>query len=85
MVVVVTGATAWSVWGRRPALAMAPGAYVLGLVVVASRVASDPGVAPHRALAALGICHWAYGLGLWSGVWRIVTGRPFDHRPRQHR
>ena len=85
MVVVVTGATAWSVWSRRPALAMVPGAYVLGLVVVASRVATDPGVAPHRALAALGICHWAYGLGLWSGVWRIVTGRPFDHRPRRHR
>ena len=85
MVVVVTGATAWSVWARRPALAAVPGAYLLGLVVVASRVATDPGVAPHRALAALGICHWAYGLGLWSGVWRIVTGRPFDHRPRQHR
>jgi succinoglycan biosynthesis protein ExoA len=85
MVVVVTGATAWSVWSRRRAPALVPAVYLLGLVAVASRVATDPGVAPHRALAALGICHWAYGLGLWSGVGRIVTGRPFDHRPRQHR
>ena len=85
MVVFVMGASAWSIGARRPAPAMVPAAYFLGLIVVASRVATDPGVAPHRALAALGICHWSYGLGLWSGLGRIVTGRSFDHRPRQLR
>ena len=46
--------------------------------VVALRMGDQPGVAPHRAFAALAICHWGYGLGFWQGIGRILTGRPFD-------
>ena len=45
------------------------------------RLARDPGVAPHRAMAAVEIAHWSYGVGFWSGVWRIVRRRSFDPRP----
>lgn len=48
-------------------------------------VGADPGVAPHRAATAFGICHWAYGLGFLNGMVRIATGRPFDNRPRRGR
>ena len=69
---------------RRPALALAPAAAWAGAAGVAAlRMGEDPGVAPHRAFAALAICHWGYGLGFWRGIGRILTGRPFDTRPRR--
>jgi glycosyltransferase involved in cell wall biosynthesis len=68
---------------RRPALAAVPVmAYGVAAGVVALRLSDRPGVAPHRSLAAMAICHWGYGLGFWAGVARILTGRPFDARPR---
>jgi glycosyltransferase involved in cell wall biosynthesis len=75
---IVVGAARGRVWLGAAPLA----AYTMGAGAVALRLARDPGVAPHRAGAALAICHWAYGLGFWSGVSRIVRGRPFDSRPR---
>ena len=75
-----------SPWGWRPAgplVAVAPVVAWAGLAgVAAARMGEDPGVAPHRAFAALAICHWGYGLGFWRGIGRILTGRPFDTRPR---
>lgn len=62
-----------------------PAVWLAAASVVSARLARDPGVAPHRVLAVLGICHWGYGAGLWSGLFRIVTGRPFDQRPRKGR
>jgi glycosyltransferase involved in cell wall biosynthesis len=71
---------------RRPGIAAAPVvAYGVAAGVVALGLSDRPGVAPHRSLAALAICHWAYGLGFWAGVLRILTGRPFDARPRRSR
>jgi hypothetical protein len=29
-----------------------------------------------RAALVQEICHWSYGLGLWSGIVRIVRGQP---------
>lgn len=84
----VAGAFLWTaaaLAGRRPKmLAVPPVAYLVGSAVVAGRLARDPGVAPHRALGALAICHWCYGLGFWSGIARIVRRRPFDARPAGH-
>ena len=81
----VAGAVLWMVAAlacRRPRLLpVPPAAYLLGSAVVAGRLARDPGVAPHRALGALAVCHWGYGIGFWSGVGRIVRRRPFDARP----
>jgi succinoglycan biosynthesis protein ExoA len=67
----------------RPARALLPFiAYATGAAFAASRLSRERGVAPHRAFVALSICHWTYGAGLWRGVGRILTGRPFDNRPR---
>jgi hypothetical protein len=49
------------------------------------RLSADPGVAPHRAFGALVLCHWGYGFGFWSGIWRMVSGKGFDSRPRRGR
>jgi hypothetical protein len=69
---------------RRPALAAAPVvAYTAAAGLVALRLSDQPGVAPHRVLGALSVCHWAYGLGFWSGILRIITGKPFDTRPKR--
>ena len=80
--VAVVGAVAL----RRPSVALVPlVAYSTGAAAVAYRLSDSPGVAPHRAALALGTCHWAYGLGFWSGVARIVRGKPFDSRPTVRR
>jgi len=66
----------------RPGLMVAPFAgYAAGAGIVALRLGREPGVAPHRALGVLAICHWAYGIGFWRGIGRILTGRPFESRP----
>ena len=71
---------------RKPGIAAVPVvAYAVGSGVAAWRLGADPGVAPHRAFAALTICHWAYGLGFWAGIGRVAAGRPFDTRPRRTR
>ena len=62
-----------------------PLAWLLGASAVSVKLSRDPGVAPHRALGALALCHWGYGAGLWAGLWRIVARRPFDQRPRAGR
>jgi glycosyltransferase involved in cell wall biosynthesis len=51
----------------------------------AKAVSDDPGVAPHRAFAAVEICHWSYGLGVWRGFGRWASGRGFTSRPHGHR
>ena len=74
------------VFRRRRVLGLAPPLAWLGLAVPAAvRMGREPGVAPHRAFAAIAICHWTYGVGLWAGLGRIVTRRPFDQRPRNGR
>jgi hypothetical protein len=58
----------------------------LGLsAALARRLARQPGVDLARTVAAVEICHWAYGIGFWQGVGRILRRRPFDSRPRGHR
>lgn len=72
--------------GRRPVVRLAvPSAYAAGAGWAALHIGRTPGVAPHRAFAALAICHWAYGIGFWRGVARLITGRGFDTRPSGHR
>jgi hypothetical protein len=70
----------------RPTIGLSPFvAYLGGAGIIAARLARDPGVAPHRALLALGICHWSYGLGFWRGVFWALRGKRFENRPRGHR
>ncbi len=85
----VAATVLWAFWAavrRRPLVALVPPAlHGAATGVVALRLGGDPGVAPHRAWLALLICHWGYGAGFWSGVGRIVRGKPFDSRPQGHR
>ena len=71
--------------GRRWWRIAVPAGHGAAAVVVALRLGEDPGVAPHRAAAAIAVCHWSYGAGFWAGLWRAATGRRFDTRPRGHR
>ena len=57
-------------------------AYALAAIALGFRFARQRGVTWHRAAIALAICHWTYGLGLWRGLGRVVTGRSFDNRPK---
>lgn len=86
LVATTVGALVVGTSSRKPVIAVAPlAAWFAGASVVALDLTEDPGVAPQEALVALGLCHWGYGLGFWSGVWRIFRGKPFDNRPRGHR
>jgi cellulose synthase/poly-beta-1,6-N-acetylglucosamine synthase-like glycosyltransferase len=68
--------------GRGRAGALLPTAVWAGAVAVAgARMGRTPGVDGGRAVAALGICHLAYGVGFWSGVGRVLAGRGFDRLP----
>lgn len=82
----VAGSLAWCAvtlaTGRRVAVLAPFAGYVAAASVAGYRMADDPGVAPHRAASAMGICHWSYGLGFLAGVVRILRNRPFDSRPR---
>ena len=81
----VGGVVASLVTGRKRWALTPIGTYATAVAAGSLAAGTDPGVAPHRAAAAFGICHWAYGLGFLNGVGRIVTGRPFDSRPRRSR
>lgn len=86
MVLTVLGALGFGALLGRPRLGTVPAVgYAAGASAVALRLGRAPGVAPHRVLAALSICHWSYGLGFLAGLGRIVTGRQFDIRPRRTR
>lgn len=79
----VVGAAINAVCGRgwrRVALPLAHGA---GAGLASLWLGRDPGVAPHRAFTAVELCHWAYGVGFWTGVSRSLTKRRFDRAPRQ--
>jgi GT2 family glycosyltransferase len=73
------------VFGRGPWRVALPAVHAAVCGVAAVRMGEDPGVAPHRAFGALQVCHWSYGVGFWSGVRRIITGRGFVSRPSGHR
>lgn len=83
MVAGTVGTVTAAVLLRRPAGALVPVAlYAGGAGVAAVRLSGDPGVAPHRAFAAIAICHWGHGTGFWAGIGRMLAGRGFDSRPR---
>jgi glycosyltransferase involved in cell wall biosynthesis len=86
LVAIVTATSVGGATRRRWIIAGTPLlAYLAGAGAVAGRLSRDPGVAPHRAFMALSICHWAYGLGFWRGIGRILANRPFDSLPKGSR
>jgi len=67
---------------RRAAI---PAAHAAIVGAGALRIGAQPGVAPHRAFAAIEICHWSYGYGFWRGLLRLARQQSFDNRPKEHR
>jgi cellulose synthase/poly-beta-1,6-N-acetylglucosamine synthase-like glycosyltransferase len=70
---------------RRPVAAAPALVYTGAASVAAARLARTSRSDTARCLAALAICHIAYGAGFWSGVGRVARGRPFDRLPRTRR
>jgi glycosyltransferase involved in cell wall biosynthesis len=70
---------------RRGGRLAVPALHAAACATAAWRLSDDPGVAPHRAFAALEICHWSYGVGLWAGLVRIARGQSFDRLPQEGR
>lgn len=86
LVLILLSSIPASLLKRRPLLGLIPiGSYVAATGAIAVRLSNEPGLRPHRNWLALLICHMSYGLGFWNGIGRIVSGRPFDTRPRRAR
>lgn len=66
---------------RRPGPLLPVAAWAGVVAGTALRLGREPGVSPADAATALGVCHVAYGVGVWSGVARVVRGRGFDRLP----
>lgn len=81
----VAGTALALVFGRGWKRLALPAVHTAVCAAAAARMGDDPGVAPHRAFAAIEVCHWAYGWGFWAGIRRLLSGRGFDTRPRGHR
>jgi succinoglycan biosynthesis protein ExoA len=67
---------------RRIAL---PVAHAVAVACAVARLEPEEPASPVLSTEATLICHWAYGLGFWAGVGRILRGKPFDTRPGGHR
>ena len=57
-------------------------AYIAGALAIGLRMSKERGVTPHRVAIAISICHWCYGFGFWRGIFRILSFRKFDTRPK---
>jgi len=68
----VLGLVAGRTWRSRLAI---PTLHALGCVLVGRSVSRDDRGDLVRATMVQEICHWSFGLGFWSGVWRMLRGR----------
>jgi succinoglycan biosynthesis protein ExoA len=69
----VIGLLAGRTWKRRVAV---PAIHALGCGAVARLVSRRQSSDLLRATLVQEICHWSYGLGLWSGIIRIIRRQP---------
>ena len=77
----VAGSILLALVGRRAARLALPIAHGAACTAIAGRLSMTPGVDAARAFVAIEACHWAYGVGFWQGVARILRRRSFDFRP----
>ncbi len=59
--------------------------YAIAAAVIGLQMGKKQECKPHLVAYALSICHWCYGFGFWRGVFRIVTFRKFDTKPKNGR
>lgn len=62
-----------------------PAAHAGFCALAAWKMSGEPGARLPETFAVMESCHWSYGLGFWTGLWRAIRGRVFDARPRGHR
>jgi cellulose synthase/poly-beta-1,6-N-acetylglucosamine synthase-like glycosyltransferase len=70
---------------RKPIFLLPAVAYAGAASLAAASLARNDDASAARCLAALGICHVAYGAGFWSGVGRVARKQPFDRLPAKRR
>ena len=58
------------------------GIYALAASAIGLQMGKKQKCKPHLVAYALSICHWCYGFGFWRGIFRIVTLRKFDTKPK---
>ena len=83
MVAACVGSVVAGVVMRRPLHGALPLAlYGAGVSAASASVARDPGVSLPHAAVAMATCHWAYGIGVFGGLRRVLARKGFDRRPR---
>jgi len=56
--------------------------YAIAAILVGIKLSKKQKSDARLVALALSICHWCYGVGFWRGVFRIITFRKFDTRPK---
>jgi len=56
--------------------------YAIAAILVGIQLSKKQKSDPRLVALAISICHWCYGVGFWRGVFRIVTLRKFDTKPK---
>lgn len=74
-----------AIFGRGAARVALPVAHTALCARAALKAGRTPGIAPHRAGAAIAVMHWCYGAGFLRGLGWALLRRPFNNRPRGHR
>jgi glycosyltransferase involved in cell wall biosynthesis len=69
-------------FGQAPIAALPLGIYAIAASAIGLQMGKKQKCKPHLVAYALSICHWCYGFGFWRGIFRIVTFRKFDTRPK---
>ena len=59
--------------------------YAMAASAIGLQMGKKQNCKPHLVAFALSICHWCYGFGFWRGVFRILTFRKFDTKPKNGR
>jgi hypothetical protein len=68
--------------GRTFLAALPLGLYAIAASAIGLQMGKKQECKPHLVAYALSICHWCYGFGFWRGIFRIVTMRKFDAKPK---
>ena len=72
-----------ALWIGMPLLIAVPFlAYVIAAITVGIQLSKKQKSDARLVALAISICHWCYGVGFWRGVFRIVTLRRFDTKPK---
>ncbi len=81
----VASAAAGGAMFSGPARIAVPVAHAMAVSAIAKRTADATDADPIRCFLAVQATHWAFGVGFWQGIGRVMLGRPFTNNPSGHR